>query len=581
MKISELLISNILSYPYCENIVEATKINFDDELNIFIGENGSGKSTILEIINFIFKKVLFKQYDTNWELFDKSDSVQVNERKGILSLASSHHSYSEFRLEKNWNTQNEESKIRLTISLDELDKKNITNLIQHMARLKEFAVNYTGFFPELDINYSTQIIIDINLHEVGNFSVTSSSEDSGYRYLVNYNVFKKIIELYNVKNEEKIEPLYETFTLISGYRNYHQFVKTTSLQNDVRVQIENINKREYAHGVNMAEEREPKIFEFIKLKIAQKHYDVIMDKKNNEQSEAHANNLPLLKSINKKLKIINLECKIRLVSQRTWTYAFEFCDLKRGTIIKDINSLSAGQKAITHLIFEAYGRGELKGGVVIIDEPEIHLHYQFQHEYFRIIKEINGEQKCQYVLVTHSESLINSDTIHNVKRFALNDVRNTVLKSPKLNADKVLLVKILDNTRSTHALFSRKVLLVEGETDRYFFKALIKNLDPEFEQEIAVLDISGKKNHRTWKDFFEDYGLAVYFFGDLDAANKILYQERSENTLDTQEKVIKFKKEHPDIETKIEENYTHGIYILKDGDLESYLGIKKGLEQVI
>src|SRR5690606_9608778 len=113
-----------------------------------------------------------------------------------------------------------------------------------------------------------------------------------------------------------------------------------------------------------------------------------------------------------------------------------------------------------------YGRGDLRGGVVIIDEPEIHLHYQFQHEYLQVLRELNKMQNCQYILVTHSESLINSSTINSVRRFALDADGRTAVFSPKLSNNEKSLIKILDNSRSTYAFFAKKVVLVEGDTDR-------------------------------------------------------------------------------------------------------------------
>src|ERR1051326_8994671 len=134
---------------------------------------------------------------------------------------------------------------------------------------------------------------------------------------------------------------------------------------------------------------------------------------------------------------------------RTWQYTFQFYDIRRDRPIGDINSLSAGQKAIIHLVLEAYGRGELKGGLVIIDEPEIHLHYQFQHEYLQVVRELNTDQKCQYILVTHSEALINSSTIAHVRRFSLEQNGTTKINAPILTTEEKDLIRILDNTRST------------------------------------------------------------------------------------------------------------------------------------
>lgn len=311
---------------------------------------------------------------------------------------------------------------------------------------------------------------------------------------------------------------------------------------------------------------------------------------------------------------------------------------------KQINAqIEIKRQESRHLVFEAYGRGNLKGGLVIIDEPEIHLHYQFQHEYLRVIEEINKDQKCQYVLVTHSESLINSTTIHSIKRFSLNSENNTVIMSPILNTDQRILIKILDNTRATYSFFGKKVVLVEGDTDRYFFKALLNEINPSLAQEISVLDIGGKGGFESWSNFFSSFGLKVYFIGDFDNVYSLeingqkiietdqrlnieceLKQEKLNNlTLEQQnslkesagplfadqeattkpkrelwkpvvdkfiflsklesgELVKKIRATNANIDTEIEKLYSNNVYILKRGDLESYLNLEsKGLPGVI
>ena len=347
-------------------------------------------------------------------------------------------------------------------------------------------------------------------------------------------------------------------------------------------QIQGIRAQEYSKSLNSSEEAEPSIFNLVRLRVAAKHFELYGEESMGLDCEEQANNQDFLAKINKRLKLVNLEVKIQFTGKQNWAYSFHFYDLIRNKPLTNINSLSAGQKAIIHLVFEAYGRGDLKGGLVIIDEPEIHLHYQFQNEYLLVINEINKEQQCQYVLVTHSESLINSSTIHNVKRFALNKENNTVIKFPNLSTDQKTLIKILDNTRSTYAFFAKKVILVEGETDRYFFKALIQELKPEFVQEIAVLDITGKAQYDKWKTFFESFGLKVYFISDLDAAFGLLYPTESVYKLSSPEIVAGFKCTHPTLADDIRLKYLENIYILNDGNLEYYIGIhNKGLSETI
>jgi predicted ATP-dependent endonuclease of OLD family len=590
MKIKQLLISNILSFKYVANIDEATKIIFDKSLNIFIGENGAGKSTALEVINFIFRKILFKHFNVNQDLLLQKDRITISDKKNILSYAGND-SYSEFRLEPNWDRENESQKIKLVIELDEIDNTNIKNLITNQSKLNSFASLYANHSASPETTTQKEYVIEITLNKVNkNFSakISPNSSDPGYLYLTNYNFYKELINLYNYENpNDLLAPLYESFALIGSYRNYHDFTPSISLQQESPAsQRQQIKNQENVKSLNANEQSEPSIFKLVRLRVAEAHYELGEMALTPEQREDQANNLPFIISINKRLKLVNLECKIRVSERRTRQYAFEFLDIKRKKVLSHISALSAGQKAIIHLVFEAYGRGELRGGVVIIDEPEIHLHHQFQNEYLRVIEEINKDQECQYVLVTHSESLINSTTIHNVKRFALDDKNHTAIKAPVLSTDdQKLLIKILDNTRSTYAFFAKKVVLVEGDTDRYFFKSVMQEIKPEFNQEIAILDIGGKGGFAQWKAFFENFGLTVYCIGDLDSARQFIYGDtKEENKLDTKDKIDAFKKTHPNLLGEIEQKYSEKIYILKSGSLEDYLGIsknKKGLPSVI
>ncbi|WP_276366191.1 AAA family ATPase [Chryseolinea sp. H1M3-3] len=519
MKIDYLQISNVLSFRHYDDVSLAPKITIDSGLNILIGQNGAGKSTALEVINFIFKKVLFVPYNINTELYTQKDDIVSNEKKQIIHAYNHNDSFQGFRLEPNWNTENQPQKIILQITLDDIDENNLTILEQNKGKLDAASGLYSGL-GTLDFRYSTKTFtIEITLNDSNKtFSFTTGNQsDPGFQYLVRYDFYKRLIEIYNQDHtNDQLPNLHESFTLISSYRNYHSFTPLVSLSKEAANQIQEIRRNEFRKSANSNEQAEPPIFNLVRLRIAERHYDLIFTNVNNQEATRIANQEPFLLLINQKLSLINLKVEISLIKKSNWSYTFHLIDTKRNKILRDINSLSAGQKAIIHLIFEAYGRGQLKGGVVIIDEPEIHLHYQFQHEYLDIIEKLNSEQNCQYIIVTHSEALISSKTIDRVKRFALDDDNYTIIRSPTLRSDQKTLIKILDNTRSTYAFFAKKVILVEGDTDRYFFRAVFQELAPNLSQEVAILDIGGKGNFKKWKLFFEGFGLKVYFVADFD-----------------------------------------------------------------
>lgn len=585
MKIISLQLSNILSFRYVADVGNAEMINFDDDLNIIIGENGSGKSTALEVVNFLFRRVLYKQYQLNQDLYSQRSSVNVDQRRQIL-VPVNNLSFNGFRLDPNWNTDDHPQAIRIVVKLDEIDKRNLQYLQEKRDTLTPWIGRYTTRGGSGASGYSETYSFDVNLNQrEKTFSVQPRDcvQDFGYEYLTDYNFYKETIALYNLENSQNsIETLYESFTLISSYRNYHAFNVSISLRdNNPATQIQQIRSADFSRSLNANDNSEPAIFALVRLRVAEVHFDSISKKLSEEECEAEANALPFIAEINKRLRIVNLMCKIKLLDLRTWQYKFEFLDLRRNKAIADINSLSAGQKAITHLVFEAYGRGNLKGGLVIIDEPEIHLHYQFQHEYLQVIRELNQYQSCQYILVTHSEALINSATISSVRRFSLNSEGYTEIRFPKLTTQQKLLIRILDNTRSTYAFFAKKVVLVEGDSDRYFLKAVFQSQYQELSQEIAILHVGGKNELGLWTTLFESFGLAVYRIADLDYAYEIFYPGETRTKLKTPVAVVDFKKAHPDCESRIAAEYANKTFIFMNGDLEHYLNIGKDLTEVI
>lgn len=184
-------------------------------------------------------------------------------------------------------------------------------------------------------------------------------------------------------------------------------------------------------------------------------------------------------------------------------------------------------------------------------------------------------------MVTHSEALINSATISSVRRFALNNDGYTEIRFPLLTTEQKLLIRILDNTRSTYAFFAKKVVLVEGDSDRYFYKAVFQSLHQDMDQEIAILHVAGKSELAQWTGLFENFGLTVYRIADLDYAYDVFYKGEQKTKLKIPSAVAAFKVAHPDCEARIASEYANKTFILRNGDLEHYLGIGKDLANVI
>ncbi|OJW32077.1 MAG: hypothetical protein BGO54_16825 [Sphingobacteriales bacterium 46-32] len=518
MKIQYLQISNILTFRYWERIEDAQKIVLNDGLNIVIGQNGAGKSTALEILNFLFKKILFRHYILDLDNYESRSQRSIEHARLVLQLGDHNgDNVIGYRLDANWSTETADRKILIEIELDDVDCRNIQFLRENSEKLKTVADKYSNQGFEEVGEPGLKLHIEVTISNNGTFIVKEGTNNSAFNYFVRFNYYSALLYLHNIENKTDIlRELESPFVMISGYRNYQNFSSVISLATPSKKYLEGLKQVEFSKSFNGIEQNEPSVFSLVRIRCADIHFKSVLTSIDSEAALRAANSAGFISAINNRLERIGLKVRLEFVNQSKWEYAFSFYTMDNGAPIRDINSLSAGQKAIIHLVFETYGRADLNSGLVIIDEPELHLHYQFQHLYLAVLSDIMREQNCQYIIVTHSDAFINSNTIDSVTRFSLDMNNNCVVHSPDITASEKTLIRILDNTKSTYAFFGKKVVLVEGDTDRYFFKAVFQALHPTRSRDISILDIGGKGNFLGWRDFFQSFGVEVFYIGDFD-----------------------------------------------------------------
>lgn len=127
---------------------------------------------------------------------------------------------------------------------------------------------------------------------------------------------------------------------------------------------------------------------------------------------------------------------IKFDSIKTTNNAKEVIFLKNNQEIK-IDDLSTGEKQIVFRgIYLLKNLQALKGGIVLIDEPELSMHPLWQEKvfkYYRDIFMVNGSQIVQIFFATHSEHVLET---------ALND-SDTIVIILKQELDKIVSKKIV------------------------------------------------------------------------------------------------------------------------------------------
>ncbi|USN55112.1 MAG: ATP-binding protein [Candidatus Peribacteria bacterium] len=126
--------------------------------------------------------------------------------------------------------------------------------------------------------------------------------------------------------------------------------------------------------------------------------------------------------------------------------------------------LGGGEKTIIHFLFELYGR-QLSDSIMIIDEPEMHLHPHLQAKFLKLLLETAETRGMQYLVSTHSPFFVTHETIGNLVRFqkdATHREASTKIYKPKyLSIKEKNLITSLDYNVAGNIFFVDKAILVE------------------------------------------------------------------------------------------------------------------------
>jgi predicted ATP-dependent endonuclease of OLD family len=127
-----------------------------------------------------------------------------------------------------------------------------------------------------------------------------------------------------------------------------------------------------------------------------------------------------------------------------------------------------------------------------IDEPEAHLHPHSQ----RVLADelVKSSSKNQFLIITHSPQFVDFKNLHSVVLVRENSGRSNVVKLPNdyLSKDEEAKASKIVWSEDKEFLFSRRVLLVEGETEYGAMPILAKKLGKSFDENgVSVVSVGG------------------------------------------------------------------------------------------
>ena len=199
------------------------------------------------------------------------------------------------------------------------------------------------------------------------------------------------------------------------------------------------------------------------------------------------------------------------------------------------------QASITIAILKAYSQLKLKNQTpIFIDEPELYLHPQGRRNFYKIIREL-ADNGTQVFITTHSTEFVSLDRFNEInivrksmdkgtyirKAAAADFVADLKKRNGIESSEDDLMFRYKDayeNTgdsqRASEAMFARKVILVEGESESLILPYFFDLMDYDYVAEgVTIVRCGGKSEIDRFYRLYSEFGIPCFVIFDGDKQN--------------------------------------------------------------
>lgn len=449
MKLRRVRVENVRSF------LEPAELLLDGDISIIIGPNGGGKTNLLDTTTTILRRHLLSSITPRKSATsDNPDRHEFVANEMLQSTSLEPHSQGKGR----------QQVVELEL---EVTNRDIENMESMKASAHDVASRTEHKYVGVSIREAAEW--DLSLfspgqrftYQIVNSGLQGSSDPAAHiyqRYLALYDVdawLRADLGLASLSTPMLSMPINRASNGVQSSINlsgYNEF--------DYKRSVDAASSRLGASTMSLAVGR-----------IAKKYR--LLEVKDNGSAKRDFRNDPAIKSLTAVL--LDLGYAWDLVCTDPMNNSYDIQLEKQGSKFLAGNA-SSGEKELLTYLFAIYALN-VKDALIVIDEPELHLHPRWQKTLLGLFERLALETGNQFLLATHSAVFVSPSSIEYVSRVYSTEQRSAIvrLNNTSLPEPKHLFA-IVNSQNNERMFFADKVVLVEGISDRIFFESVFNRL---------------------------------------------------------------------------------------------------------
>jgi putative ATP-dependent endonuclease of the OLD family len=496
MKLRRVVVENFRSFLHRQELV------LDGDISILIGPNGGGKTNLLEAAIIALRYYLMR----SWTIRSHSDS---SERERYEWVANDDPPSS--LLEKHSQARNERQLIEVHVEVTKRDIENMSHARdQALALYEKSKARYVGFpssnpqrWNPSEFKPGDQVAFQIIN---GHVQVPATEKDQSFlQFLDSFEVISRLRE------EDEQLPLSLPMLSLPVNRSIDKTSASVSLAK--------FNEFDMKRAVDGATSRSlGSIMSFAIARLAQRLRDLLEVDNGRAMATLLADDA--IDRFTTFLRTLGYEWSLQCDNTSRNQYSIRL--VKQGTPY-NFSVASSGEKELLTYLFAIYALN-VRDALIVIDEPELHLHPRWQRILLDMFERLAAETGNQFLLATHSPVFVAPHSIQYATRvYAEEQTSRLVQLNGASLPDQKHLFSIVNSQNNERIFFADLVILVEGISDRIFFDALFRHfkIGEGVGRTHEIVSVGGKSVFPQYRLLLEACQVQYVIIADLDYVRDI------------------------------------------------------------